>query len=160
MTRAQRLLHHVIPYAVLAALAPIAPLASSSEAEACDADAHKAAATAPIESTLVLVVKFHADWCGACQMLSGPLESLQGDFAGQPVDFVRFDLSNEATTAASRPRAARLGLSEIFESYGTKTGFVLVIDAETNRIVGEIRANQDFATMSDLLARSLGEARS
>ncbi len=158
MTRTHRLLHRALPFALLAALTPLALVSGSSEAEACDGCAGLAQAAAPIESTQLLVVKFHADWCGSCEKLAGPLESLQADFAGKPVDFVRLDLTSDTTRAAAKERAERLGLGEIFESHSGKTGFALIIDASTGAIVGELRASQELDAMRGLLTQSLLEA--
>jgi thiol-disulfide isomerase/thioredoxin len=155
MSRIHSLLQAALPFAVLAALAPISLV--SSEAEACDGCTAHAQAQAPIESTQLLVVKFHADWCGSCVKLDTPLEALQSEFSGKPVDFVRLDLTDETTQAAAKSRAERLGLSELFTQYGNKTGFALVIDASTGQVVGELRASQDLDAMRNLLSSSLGK---
>ncbi len=157
MNRTQRLLHGALPYALLAALAPLALV--SSDAEACDGCASHADAQAPIESTQLLVVKFHADWCGSCVKLDTPLESLQTSFAGQPVDFVRLDLTTDATRTAAQAQVARLGLEKIYETYGTKTGFALVIDAASGQVLGEIRASQELDAMQALVTQSLDKAK-
>jgi len=159
MNRTQRLLHGVLPYALLAALTPVALVSGSSEAEACDGCASHDQAQAPIESTQLLVVKFHADWCGSCVKLGPPLESLQASFAGQPVDFVRLDLTSDATRAAAQAQVTRLGLEKIFESYGNKTGFALIIDAASGQVLGEIRASQEIGAMQALVTQSLDKTK-
>jgi len=159
MFRTQRLLHGALPYALLAALAPLAMVSGSSDAEACDGCTGHAEAQAPIESTQLLVVKFHADWCGSCVKLSPSLESLQANFAGQPVDFVRLDLTSDATRAAAQAQVARLGLEKIFEDYGNKTGFALIIDAASGQVLGEIRASQELDAMQALVTQSLDKAK-
>ncbi len=154
MTRTQRLL----PYALLAALAPMALVGASSQAVAGDSCANHAQAQAPIESTQLLVVKFHADWCGSCVKLDEPLQRLQASAAGEPVDFVRLDLTDDGTRAVAADRASRLGLSEIYESYGGKTGFALLIDAESGTVLGKITSALDLEAMQALLGTSLEQA--
>lgn len=158
MTRTQRLLHSALPYALLAALAPLALVSSSSEAEACEGCAGHDQAQAPIEGTQLLVVKFHADWCGSCVKLGPSLESLQTSFAGKPIDFVRLDFTSDTTKAAAKAHAERLGLDAIFASYGTKTGFALIIDAGTGEVLGELRASQEIDAMRALVTASLSAA--
>ncbi len=160
MTRTHRLLHSALPYALMAALAPMALAGNSTPAEACDGCATHAQAQAPIESTQLLVVKFHADWCGSCVKLDSPLQDLQATFSDQPIDFVRLDLTDDTSRAVAKEKVGRLGLDEIFASYGSKTGFALLIDAESGEVLGELRASQELEAMRGQVESSLSRSKS
>lgn len=157
MSRSHRLLGNLAPIAFLAAIAPLALLGSSADARACDGCASHAA-QAPIETTQLLVVKFHADWCGSCVQLDEPLGTLQAEFGGQAVDFVRLDLTSDTTRVAAASRAERLGLQAVYGEHGKKTGFALLIDAQSGRVLGELRTSQSLEEMRGLVSGALSSS--
>lgn len=78
-------------------------------------------------------VLFYADWCPSCKLLDPKIERarVKAELDQQPVLFVRFDLTDADTTAQSELLAESLGLSEYLERNGGKTGYAVLVNAET-----------------------------
>src|SRR5688572_21879010 len=55
------------------------------------------------------VVKLHAQWCPVCMLTKGMWSEIEEQYAGR-VRLAVFDFTDEATTAATRAEAERLGL--------------------------------------------------
>jgi thiol-disulfide isomerase/thioredoxin len=112
-----------------------------------------AANSAPVVAAIALndpavagrpyVVKLHAKWCSSCMLTKGVWGEVQAAYAGK-VNLLVFDLTNEATTAASRAEAKRLGLEAFFDANHGSTGYVAVIDPKTKAVVSEI-SSRDLA---------------
>ncbi len=81
-----------------------------------------------------LVVKFHADWCGNCKAMGSSFEDLQGKFKDDNIEFVKFDLTNDKTSALAESKAKQIGISDILDK-NRKTGFILIIDNTTKKIL-------------------------
>lgn len=79
----------------------------------------------------VIAVKFHADWCGYCKAMGGVFEEMQAKFDQQPVLWVTFDQTRENNRKQSGYLAHALGLDDIWAEHGGKTGFILLLDAQT-----------------------------
>ena len=95
------------------------------------------------EDPHVIAMYMYADWCGACQAIKPIMEEAKPEFEGQPVLFVKMDMTNDFTAHQSKLMAARLGLSEIFEKNEGMTGFVLLLDANTNEVLDKITTDDD-----------------
>lgn len=91
-----------------------------------------------IESPKLLAVMFHADWCATCKALEPKIDQVKRDFQGQPVLFTRFDLTDEFTTDQSARYAALLGLENIYRENANKTGFMLLINWPSKKVLGKI----------------------
>jgi hypothetical protein len=90
------------------------------------------------------VVKLHAQWCAACMLTKPAWSQIDGAYSTR-VKLVVFDLTNEATTTASRNRAKRLGLENFFEENAHSTGTIAVLDGRTKKVIAEISGSRDFA---------------
>ncbi len=98
-------------------------------------------AASSARSPKLLVVAFHADWCGKCKVL-GP--KVMGDVApafGGDVLFVKLDLTDKNSPQAEYMLAA-LGLGDLWTENAGKTGFALLVDPATKKVVGTLRAEQ------------------
>lgn len=73
---------------------------------------------------IVAVIK--ADWCPYCKKVDPVVAGLKQDYS-EKFKFVVFDVTNAETSAASKEKAASLGLSEFFEAYKKKTSAVAVL---------------------------------
>jgi hypothetical protein len=69
-----------------------------------------------------------------------------------------FDFTDEATTAASRAEAERLGLGAVFEEAGVATGPILVLDGRDKSIVAWINGSRDFADYRAAIDSALATA--
>ena len=101
------------------------------------ATADAAAAGAP------WVVKLHAQWCPVCMMTKGMWSRIESQYA-QRVRLAVFDFTDEATTAASRAEAERLGLGPFLDEAGIATGTIVVLDGRTKDILAWINGSRDF----------------
>jgi thiol-disulfide isomerase/thioredoxin len=90
------------------------------------------------------VLKLHAQWCPVCMLTKGMWSEIEETYAGR-VRLAVFDFTDEATTAASRVEAERLGLAAVFEEVGLATGPILVLDGESKEILTWISGSRDFA---------------
>jgi thiol-disulfide isomerase/thioredoxin len=73
------------------------------------------------------VVKLHAQWCPICLITKDVWYDLAGEYEGR-ANLVVFDFTDEASTAASRAEAERLGLGRFFAEYAGMSGAIAVID--------------------------------
>jgi hypothetical protein len=89
------------------------------------------------------VVKVHAQWCPVCMLTKRMWSEIETHYAGR-VRLAVFDFTDEATTAATRAEAERLGLTGALEEAGFATGTVLVLDGRTKEIVASINGSRDF----------------
>lgn len=94
----------------------------------------------------LLLVKYHADWCGSCRALSPLLVELNGKLADKKVKYVELDFTDEKTTAAARSRATQLGLSAFLKDK-QKTGYVAIIDTKTKKELGKLTKTQSVDEM-------------
>lgn len=103
------------------------------------------------------VVKLHAQWCPVCMLTKGMWSEVEREYAGR-VRLAVFDFTDEATTAASRAEAERLGLGAVFEEAGFATGPVLVLDGRTKEIRTWIDGRRDFADYRTAIDEALTAA--
>jgi thiol-disulfide isomerase/thioredoxin len=90
------------------------------------------------------VIKLHAQWCPGCFVTKGVWSQIEETYAGR-LNLVVLDFTNEATTAASRDEAKRLGLEGFFAEYAGATGIVVVADGRTRQVRATIEGSRDFA---------------
>jgi enterochelin esterase-like enzyme len=90
------------------------------------------------------VLKLHAQWCPICMLTKGMWSEIEETYAGR-VRLAVFDFTDEATTAASRAEAERLGLLAVFEEVGFATGPILVLDGGSKDILAWINGSREFA---------------
>ncbi len=83
-------------------------------------------------------VLFYADWCGTCKALDPKIEEAREALAEEPVLYVTFDMTDEKTTRHTAMLANALQLDEHFNENAGRTGFLLLIDAESREVVDRI----------------------
>lgn len=113
-------------------------------------------ATKPAE---VIAVKFHADWCGYCKAMGPVFEELQAKYDQQPVLYVEFDQTREFDRKQSAYMASALGLDDVWKEFGGKTGFVLLIDATTRKVVERLTYEQNLKAMGEALQDAVRTAQ-
>jgi thiol-disulfide isomerase/thioredoxin len=97
------------------------------------------------------VVKLHAQWCPICLITKDVWYDLAGEYGGR-ANLVVFDFTDEASTAASRAEAERLGLESFFEEYAGMSGAIAVIDGgsrETRALLGGKLPADEYRTAID-----------
>ena len=104
------------------------------------------------------VVKLHARWCPVCMLTTAIWSRIEQAYAGR-VNFVVFDFTNQATTAASRAEARRLGLERFFDDNEGWTGTIVVLDGHTRQVVATIHGSRDFDEYRAAIEKSLEAMR-
>ena len=89
------------------------------------------------------VIKLHAQWCPVCMLTKGMWSEIEQHYAGR-VRLAVFDFTDEATIAATRIEAERLGLDAVLDEVGFATGPVVILDGRTKDIVAWLDS-RDFA---------------
>jgi thiol-disulfide isomerase/thioredoxin len=102
-----------------------------------------ARAQAKARSPEVLIVDFYADWCPLCQKLTPKLAGqVFPEIKKEPYLFVKLDQTDRNSNQAEYMLSA-LGLGNLWEKYGGKTGFALVVDAQTKEVLGTLNASEN-----------------
>ncbi len=118
---------------------PSAPRGS----EPRQSEAQREAARSP----QVMVVALHADWCSKCQVLSPKLmNEVAPTLAKNGALFVKIDQTDKDSTQAEYLMAA-LGLGDLWTEHGGKTGYALLVDPQSKRVVGTLKADQSADAM-------------
>jgi thiol-disulfide isomerase/thioredoxin len=95
------------------------------------------------------VIKLHAQWCPVCMLTKGMWSEIEQQYAGR-VRLAVFDFTDEATAAATRMQAERLGLAAVLEEVGFVTGPVVVLDGRSKNIVAWLDS-RDFTEYRDAI---------
>ena len=96
----------------------------------------------------LLVVKFHADWCGSCKALGPVLTDLTNKLDGKPILFVELDFTNNTKKQQTNLLASALGIDKIVAENGG-TGFLLVIDGKTKAVKTKFTKTQTVKEMAN-----------
>jgi len=100
-----------------------------------------------------MAVLFYADWCGSCKVLDPRIEEVRSELGEDTKTlFVTFDLTDPATRAQTAMLAESLGLGSVYEEYGAKTGFLLVIDANDKKVLQKLTKADEVETIRTHLA--------
>jgi len=144
MTRSKAGARTVALAATTLAVTGLAWAGQAAESGVRQAQAH---ASAEARSPEVLIVAFHADWCPACRALGPKMkEGVFPEIQGEPYLLVKLDLTERDSNQAEYMLSA-LGLGNIWELYGRKTGFALVIDAQTKEVLHTLNASENPEAM-------------
>lgn len=108
-----------------------AGLGVMSSASASERVVAQAEATMP----KLVVVKFHADWCGKCEQMAEPLAEARRGLIEEPVLFVTYDFTDEVTARQAEYLASVLEQNEIWAEHERRTGFVLLVEPLTNAVL-------------------------
>lgn len=101
-----------------------------------------------------IAILMYADWCGSCKILDPKLKAVQPEFERSDILFVRFDLTNDATKHQSRLLAQALGLGEVYEMNGGKTGHLVIVDRASGQSIDRVTKNHSEAEIRASLRRA------
>lgn len=93
------------------------------------------------EAPKVIALNFYADWCPGCKELKPKLQEAMKDAARQPCLIVTLDQTDKESRQAEYMLAA-LGMPDLWKEHAGKTGFVMLVDYKTHRIVNTITPEQ------------------
>ena len=102
-------------------------------------------------------VSFHADWCGSCKILEPNVIKARGkaDLDNQNVLFVKLDLTNATKRHQSELMAGALGIGDFFAKNNGKTGFVLLVDSASGKVVGKLTKDMDAGQIAKTIKKNL-----
>ena len=106
----------------------------------------------------IVVATFSSAWCSACKILKPSLVKVIPDFQGEPVSFVEFDFTF-GQEAEIRHVAVEQGFAEIYDRFKGGTGFSLLIDPETGKIVDTLTMNHSSKAMRAAIAQAIAIAQ-
>ncbi len=142
----------ILSFAVLTFAAAKVSLAQSGSKPSGTATPEKMAAA---QAPKVIALSFYADWCPGCQALKPKLESVMKAAGKQPCLFVKLDQTDKESRQAEFLLAS-LGLGELWKENGGKTGFTLLVEPKSKKVVGKIMADQDTESIKSTLMSALG----
>lgn len=103
----------------------------------------------------IIGVAMHADWCGKCKQLGPKYSQVMPQFEGQPILFTRFDMTNDFTISQSEKLAGLLGLTALFQEHKGRTGYVVLLDAKTHKVLKTLKHNQSEEELRQEIASVL-----
>ncbi|MEM9158178.1 MAG: thioredoxin domain-containing protein [Verrucomicrobiota bacterium] len=104
----------------------------------------------------VIAMYFYADWCAACKALDPKFSKAREKFDKDAFLYAKMDVTNLATSHQSGLLAAGLGLKDLFDKTGVKTGFVYLVNPETNEVVDTIKRSASADVMAGKIKTALG----
>ncbi|HLO41747.1 MAG TPA: thioredoxin family protein [Phycisphaerales bacterium] len=107
----------------------------------------------------VIAVKLHADWCAKCKAMGSVFEDLEKKFDGDPVLFVKMDLSDTRGSSQAEYLAAAMGIAKSWGALGAGevTGEIVLIDGGTKRIVDRIGSEAGWEKAQEQLRKAIGK---
>jgi len=143
--------------AVLVALGTWTTWSYAQSRSATKDSAAKAESTeAPgIAGPKIIAVKFHADWCGYCKAMGDVYEEMQAKFDRQPVLWITLDQTREHDRTQAQYLAHAMGMKDIWSEHGGKTGFILLVNAETGQVIETLTHDQTLKQMGAKLVAAV-----
>lgn len=96
----------------------------------------------------IIGLYFHASWCSACKVLDPEMEAATKSLKKAPFLLVELDVSNKVTQHQAGMIAAATGFDEIYKTTGLKTGFIILIDANTGEEIDRITKADDATAIA------------
>jgi thiol:disulfide interchange protein len=106
----------------------------------------------------VIALVFKADWCTACRVLEPKLMTVMPQVAAQPIRFVMLDQTDADARRAAATEARALGVAELYAAREGQTGYVLLVDASTKEVLGQIGSTDSVAQIRQKIRRALAAA--
>ncbi|MEM9619424.1 MAG: thioredoxin domain-containing protein [Pseudomonadota bacterium] len=105
----------------------------------------------------IVAATFSSAWCSTCKILKPRLAKIIPEFSDKPVKFVELDFTLGQRTDIADQAAAE-GLGEIYPRFEGATGFTLLVDKDTGKIVDMLTINHNERAMRAAIAQSIAVA--
>lgn len=107
-------------------------------------------------------VLFYADWCGSCKALDPKVAEARKEakLDNQDILFVTLNLTDETTKHQAAMMAAVLGISDLYDSNAGKTGFMLLLNAETGEKLAQLTMKMGVGDITARIQESVKSVKS
>ena len=107
----------------------------------------------------ILGVLFYADWCGSYRVLDPAIEKARGqaDLDNESILFVRLDLTDATRRHQAGLMAHKLGLGDFFRDNAGATGFMLLVEAHSGKIVRRITKDIDAGQIAGEVHKAMAQ---
>lgn len=105
----------------------------------------------------IVAATFASAWCSSCKVLKPKLAKVIPGFKDEPVAFVEFDFTFGANDDI-RAEAEEYGVEEIYDRNKGATGFTILVDYDTGKILDTLTMNFSEGAMRSAIARALAVA--
>jgi thiol-disulfide isomerase/thioredoxin len=113
-------------------------------------------AAEPSADKRIVAAMFYSNFCASCRVLDPKIQDVKPDFADRPVDFVKFNQTFSLfNTDSLRELAEEHGVPGVFEEYRGKTGFMLLVEPETERVLAMITMSHSRDAIRAEIERAL-----
>lgn len=107
------------------------------------------------ERPRVVGLLFYADWCNSCKILEPKLNQVKREFQDKSMLFTRFDMTDEFTKDQSAHFAALLGMENHYRENDGKTGFMLLVEERSKKVLGKITKEKSADDIRSILSLAL-----
>lgn len=102
----------------------------------------------------VIAITFYADWCPACKELKPKLDAVMASAGEQPCLFVKLDQTDKNSHQAEYLLAS-LGYGELWKEHAGRTGYALLIEPKSKKVVATFQGNQSVESMKATLETAI-----
>ena len=137
-------------------IAPLAAFAATTGPLPAKSPAPESPASdAQTDDPRVIALVFYADWCGSCKALDPRLDAVRAHSDLRTVSFVTLDQTNAEARRQSAGLAETGGYEAVYRANEGKTGFVLLLNAETKQVIGTLTVADSEAAIARKLERAI-----
>ena len=107
-------------------------------------------------------VLFYADWCGSCKTLDPKITQAREEakLDTQEILFVTLDLTDDITKHQAAFMAVTLGITDVYHANAGKTGFMLLLDADSGQTLAQLTNKYESAEIAVKIQDSIKAAKS
>ncbi|MCB2113532.1 MAG: hypothetical protein KDD85_08280 [Parvularculaceae bacterium] len=105
----------------------------------------------------VVAATFASAWCSSCKVLKPKLARVIPRFKDQPVTFIELDFTFGPSDDI-RGEAAQFGVEDLYDRNKGATGFTVLVDYDTGKILDTLTMNFSEDAMRSAISRALAVA--